>query len=89
MKQFPLKGKLYEIEEFLDDPIAKEQLRVALISNPYEKESVDQAVGEFVNKITKTKISQSIKQARAEGDIETINHLIKEKQGLDLSNKRN
>jgi DNA primase len=89
MKQFPLKGKLYEIEGFLDDPIAKEQLRVALISNPYEKESVDQAVGEFVNKITKTKISQSIKQARAEGDIETINHLIKEKQGLDLSNKRN
>jgi DNA primase len=89
MEKFPCKGNLYEVEEFLDDPITREQLRVALISNPYDKDTVDQAVGEFLNKISKMRISQSISRARAEGNIEAINHLIKEKQGLDLSNKRN
>lgn len=89
MEKFPFKDNLYEMEGFLDDPISREQLRVALISNPYDKGIVDQAVGEFLNKIAKTKISQSISRARAEGNIEAINHLIKEKQGLDLRNKRN
>ncbi len=89
MEKFPFKGSLYEVEEFLDDPITREQLRVALISNPYDKDIVDQAVGEFLNKISKMRISQSISRARAEGNIEAINHLIKEKQGLDLRNKRN
>jgi len=89
MEKFPCKGNLYEVEEFLDDPITREQLRVALISNPYDKDTVDQAVGEFLNKISKMRISQSISRARAEGNIEAINHLIKEKQGLDLRNKRN
>ncbi|MBN1226814.1 MAG: DNA primase [Deltaproteobacteria bacterium] len=89
MEKFPFKGSLYEVEEYLDDPITREQLRVALISNPYDKDIVDQAVGEFLNKISKMRISQSISRARAEGNIEAINHLIKEKQGLDLRNKRN
>jgi DNA primase len=90
MERFPCGGDLDKIEEFLDSPIAREQLRAILMSKPfYGKELVNQAVSEFANKIAKSKISQSISHAKAEGDMETLNRLLKAKQGLDLESKSN
>lgn len=90
MERFPCGGDLDRIEEFLDSPIAREQLRAILMSKPfYGKELVNQAVSEFGRKIAKSKISQSISHAKAEGDMETLNRLLKAKQGLDLEGKSN
>jgi DNA primase len=88
MEKFPSEGNLDRIEEFLDSPVAKEQLRVSLMSQPfYSAESVSQAVSEFEKKIAKVKVSQSIRKASAEGDMEMVNRLIREKQDLDSDNK--
>jgi len=88
MEKFPSEGNLDRIEEFLDSPVAKEQLRVSLMSQPfYSAESVSQAVSEFEKKIAQVKVSQSIKKASAEGDMEMVNRLIREKQDLDSDNK--
>jgi len=88
MEKCPSKVNLDRIDEFLDSPLAKEQLRVSLMSKPfYSDESVSQAVGDFKKKIAKVKISQSIKKASAEGDMEMVNSLIREKQDLDSNNK--
>ena len=90
MERFPCGGDLDRIEEFLDSPIAREQLRAILMSKPfYGKELVNQAVSEFGRKIATSKISQSISHAKAEGDMETLNRLLKAKQGLDLESKSN
>jgi len=87
MEKFPSEGNLDRIEELLDSPVAKEQLRVSLMSQPfYSEESVSQAVSEFEKKIAKVKVSQSIRKASAEGDMEMVNRLIRKKQDLD-SNK--
>ena len=88
MEKFPSEGNLDRIEEFLDSPVAKEQLRVSLMSQPfYSEESVSQAVSEFKKKIAEVKVSQSIRKASAEGDMEMLNRLIREKQDLDLNSK--
>ena len=88
MEKFPSEGNMDRIEEFLDSPVAKEQLRVSLMSQPfYSAESVSQAVSEFEKKIAKVKVSQSIRKASAEGDMEMLNRLIREKQDLDLNSK--
>jgi len=88
MEKFPSEGNLDRIEEFLDSPVAKEQLRVSLMSQPfYSAESVSQAVSEFEKKIAQVKVSQSIRKASAEGDMEMVNRLIREKQDLDSDNK--
>ena len=88
MEKFPSEGNLDRIEEFLDTPVAKEQLRVILMSKPfYSEESVSQAVSEFEKKITRVKVSQSIRKASAEGDMEMLNRLIREKQDLDSNSK--
>jgi len=90
MEQSPSGINLDRIEEFLDSPGAREQIRVILMSKPfYVKELVDQAVSEFSKKIAKIKISQSISHAKAEGDMEMLNRLVKARQDLDLSNKGN
>jgi len=90
IEQFPLGGGLDGIEEFLDSPGAREQLRVVSISKSfYAKELVNQAVSEFAKKIAKVKISQSISHAKAEGDMEMLNRLLRAKQDLDLVNKSN
>jgi len=90
MEQSPSGINLDGIEEFLDSPGAREQIRVILMSKPfYVKELVDQAVSEFSKKIAKIKISQSISHAKAEGDMEMLNRLVKARQDLDLSNKGN
>jgi DNA primase len=84
MEKCPSEVNLDRIEEFLDSPVAKEQLRVSLISQPFYSEgSVSQAVSEFEKKIAKIKVSQSIKKASAEGDMEMVNRLIRKKQDLD------
>ena len=84
MEKFPSEGNLDRIDEFLDSPVAKEQLRVSLMSQPFYSEgSVSQAVSEFEKKIAKVKISQSIRKASAEGDMEMVNRLIRKKQDLD------
>ena len=88
MEKFPSEGNLDRIEKFLDSPVAKEQLRVSLMSQPfYSAESVSQAVSEFEKKIAQVKVSQSIRKASAEGDMEMLNRLIREKQDLDSDNK--
>ncbi len=88
MEKFPSEGNLDRVEEFLDSPAAKEQLRVILMSQPfYSEESVDQAVSEFEKKIAKVKISRSIRKASAQGDMEMLNRLIREKQDLDSNSK--
>jgi len=90
MEKSPSIENLDRIEEFLDTPEAKKQMRVMLMSKPfYSKESVNQAVGEFEKKIARIKISQSIKKASAEGNMEMLNQLIKAKQDLDLNGRRN
>jgi len=88
MERFPSGGDLSRIEEFLVSPVAREQLRVSLMSQPfYGKELVNQAVSEFAQKIGKIKISQSISHAKAEGDMEMLNRLLKAKQDLDVDKK--
>jgi len=88
MEKFPSEGNLDRIEEFLDSPVAKEQLRVSLMSEPFYSEgSVSQAVSEFEKKIAKIKVSQSIRKASAEGDMEMVNRLIRKKQDLNSNNK--
>lgn len=75
---------LNRIEQTLDSAAAKEQLRRILISKPfYTEESVSQAVSEFCKKIASIKISQSMKKASAEGNIEMVNRLIRAKQDLE------
>jgi len=72
------------VEQTLDSAAAKEQLRRILISKPfYTEESVSQAVSEFCKKIASVKISQSMKKASAEGNIEMVNRLIRAKQDLE------
>ena len=88
MEKCPSEVNLDRIEEFLDSPVAKKQLRVSLMSQPFFTDgSVDQAVGEFKKKIAKVRVSQSIRKASAEGDMEKVNRLIREKQDLDSGNK--
>jgi len=88
MEKFPSEGNLDRIEEFIDNPVAKEQFRISLMSQPfYSAELVGQAVSEFEKKIAKVKISQSIRKASAEGDMEMLNSLIREKQDLDSDNE--
>jgi len=88
MEKYTSKVNLNRIEEFLDNPLAKEQLRVGLMSKSfYSAESVNQAVSEFEKKIAKVKISKSIRKASAEGNMEMLNNLIREKQDLDSNNK--
>ncbi len=92
MEKSPSGGDLdlNRIEESLDSPKAKEQLRRLLMSKPiYSDESVSQAVDEFVRKIARVKISQSFRKASTEGDIETLDRLIKAKQALDLPSREN
>jgi DNA primase len=78
------------IEEALDNPEEKEQVRRIILSRPFfSDESVSQAVREFTKKIARIKISQSIKQASATGDIEMLNRLIRAKQDLEAVNTGN
>lgn len=88
MEKYPSRRTVNELEEFLDSPQAREQLRVAAVSKPfYSGESVVQAVSEFEKKIASVKISHSIKKASADGDIEMLNRLIREKQDLEFKSK--
>ena len=90
MEKLPPGGDLDRIEGFLDSPVAQEKLRPLLMSEPmYTDESVSQAVNEFVQKIASVRISQSIRKAKAEGDIETLNRLIKARHDLDLPSREN
>jgi DNA primase len=83
MNKFDSNGNLDGIEDSLESAVAKEQLRVALLSPSfYSKESVDQAVEEFEKKIAKVKVSQSIREASAKGDMEMVNRMIRKKQDL-------
>jgi len=90
MEESPSAAHVGRIEEFLDSPAARERLRATIVSRAfYAQELVSQAVDEFAQKIARVKISQSIRKAKAEGDIEMLNCLIKAKQGLSLTGKGN
>jgi DNA primase len=84
MEKYDSEKGLHGIEEALDNPKEKEQIRRIILSRPFfSDESVSQAVKEFSKKIARIKISQSIKRASAEGDIEMLNRLIRAKQDLE------
>jgi DNA primase len=77
-------GDVQRIEDFLESAAAKQQLRVIMLSQPfYVEEMVESAVTEFGKKIAKRKISQSISHAKAAGDLEMLNRLIRAKHDLD------
>jgi DNA primase len=90
MERVDSEKDLDSIEEALDDPKEKEQIRRILLSRPfYSDELVGQAVKEFKNKIARNKISESIKRASAQGDVEMLNRLIRAKQDLETVNTGN
>jgi DNA primase len=91
MERSVAEENLGRVEEFLDSAVAKEKLRVMLMSQPFysTKESVDQAVEEFTYKIAMIKLSQSMRRAFSEGDMELFNRLMKAKQDLDLQSRNN
>ena len=67
-----------EVLEHLADEGAKERFREAMLAPPiYPDEVVEQAVGEFKQNIRRRKISESISEAKASGDIERLNELLK------------
>jgi DNA primase len=67
-----------EVLEHLTDEGAKERFREAMLAPPiYPDEVVEQAVGEFKQNIRRHRISESISKARASGDIERLNQLLK------------
>jgi DNA primase len=73
-----------KVEAFLKSAEAKKQLRAIMLSQPfYPEEMLERAVMEFGKKITKIKISRSISHARAAGDIQMLNRLIRAKQDFD------
>ena len=83
MEQFSSGKNLDRVDEFLDsDTIKGEFRKISLSRPPYTKESVGQAISEFIEKIARVKISESYKIASASGDLETLNSLIKEKRTL-------
>ena len=90
MEKCDFEKDLDSIEEALDNPKEKELVRRTVLSGPFfSDESFGQAVKEFSKKIAGIKISQSIKQASAKGDIEMLNRLIRAKQDLETVNTRN
>jgi len=73
-----------KVEAFLESAEAKKQLREIMLSQPmYAEEMVESAVTEFGKKITKRTISRSMSRAKAAGDIQMLNRLIRAKQDLD------
>jgi DNA primase len=90
MEKYDSEKDLDGIEEALDNPKEKEQIRRIILSRPFfSDDSVSQAVKEFSKKIARIKISQSIKRASAAGDIEMLNRLIRAKQDLEAINTGN
>jgi DNA primase len=74
------KGELKpaEVLEHLTDEDAKERFREAMLAAPiYPAEAVEQAISEFKQNIRRRRISESINEARASGDIERLNQLLK------------
>jgi len=72
------------VEAFLASEQERQQLRVTILGQPfYPVEMVESAVTEFVNKIRKRMISRSMSRARAAGDIQMVDRLIRSKQDLD------
>ncbi len=77
---FKSKGELKpaEVLERLEDEGVKERFREAMLAPPiYPDEAVEQAVSEFKQNIRRRRISDSINQARASGDMERLNRLLK------------
>ncbi len=67
-----------EVLEHLTDERARECFREAMLAPPiYPDEAVEQAVGEFRQNVRRRRISESISKARASGDIEKLNQLLK------------
>jgi DNA primase len=90
MEKYDSEKDLDGIEEALDNPKEKEQIRRIILSKPFfSDDSVSQAVREFSKKIARIKISQSIKKASAAGDMEMLNRLIRAKQDLEAVNTGN
>ena len=84
MERYDSGKDLDGLEEALDNPKEKEQLRRTILDGPiFSDESVGQAVKELSRKIARIKISRSIKQASAKGDMEMLNRLIRAKQDLE------
>lgn len=71
----------FSAEELLDNletDDAREQFREALLEPPfYSKDMVDLAVSEFEERVEQKRISASIRDAKARGDIKDLNRLLK------------
>jgi len=69
-----------EMLEKLEGESTRERFREAMLSSPiYPDEVVEQAVREFEDRVYKIKLSESINKAREQGDIESLNQLLKQK----------
>jgi len=69
--------------ENLDNDSSREQFREALLTPAfYSREMVELAVNEFMDKIQQLKLSESIQKARANGDFEGLNRLLKQKSEM-------
>jgi DNA primase len=72
------------VEAFLESEQGRQQLRITMLAPPfYAEEMVESAVTDFGKKITKRTISRSMSRARAAGDMQMLNRLIRSKQKLD------
>jgi DNA primase len=71
----------FSAEELLDNletDAAREQFREALLKPPfYSKDMVDLAVSEFEERVEQKRISASIRDAKARGNIQDLNRLLK------------
>jgi DNA primase len=86
MEHIQTSEDLERIDEFLGSSTAKKQFRVTMMSEPFfVGEMVDKAANDFRIRIAEVKISQSMREAKAEGNIEMLNRLIRAKQDLDLT----
>ncbi len=83
-------GRLSSMEDLapnLESEKAREQLREGLLlPSFYSDQTVDLAIQEFERKIRQIQLSRSIQKAREQGDLESMNRLLKEKaEGIGQS----
>lgn len=71
-----------EILERLQGEPVRERFRELMLTPPiFPDEMVEQAMNEFETRVSKIKMTESIKKARSRGDIEELNNLLRLKSG--------
>lgn len=73
-------SSMEDLARSLESEKAREQLREGLLlPSFYSEQTIDLAIEEFERKIRQIQLSRSIQKAREQGDLESINRLLKEK----------